>query len=70
VASTVTAVKPDPLLMPVDVATGVPQPKRKTAETLEPMPARLPPGGPANGVVTDPATGVTRVIGPGSSSGR
>jgi hypothetical protein len=69
-APTVTKAHPDPLPMPLDVATGIPRPERKTAETLEPQPARVPSGGPANGVVTDPATGVTHVNGPGSSSGR
>jgi hypothetical protein len=65
-------VRPDPLPDSVvrDVATGLPQPKRTTAGSLEPTPALLPPGGPSNGVVTDPATGATHVKGPGAIPGR
>jgi hypothetical protein len=70
--SSVTTARPDPFPASIvrDAVTGVPHPKRTTAESLEPAPKLLPPGGSSNGVVTDAATGVTRVQGPVAVSGR
>jgi hypothetical protein len=72
VPSPATTARPDPLPASIvrDAVTGVPYPKRTTAESLEPAPGLLPPGGSSNGVVTDPATGVTRVQAPGAAPGR
>jgi hypothetical protein len=70
--SPVTTTRPDPLPVSMvrDPVTGVPHPKRTTAESLERAPALLPSGGSSNGVVTDPATGVTRVQASGAVPAR